>query len=58
MRKVVFLLAIVAVAVSPSLASAKAKAKAKPHAAKVAKVEKPAAGPNDNTFRLFDNMFK
>ncbi len=55
MRKVVFLMAIVAVAVTPSLASAKAKAK--PHA-KVAKVEKPAAGPNDNTFRLFGNMFK
>ncbi len=53
MRKAVFLLAIVAVAVSPSLASAKAK----PHA-KAAKVEKPAAGPNDNTFRLFENMFK
>ncbi len=54
MRKVVFLLAIITLAGAPSLASAKAR---HAHHAAKAKVEKPQAGPNDNTFRLFGNMF-
>jgi len=64
MRKVTILLAAVALAASPSFAmAAKAKHKAvhhaKAHHAKTVKVAKPAApaNPNENTFKLFNNMF-
>lgn len=60
MRKVTILLAAVALAASPSFAmAAKAKHHAKAHHAKAAKVAKPAApaNPNENTFKLFNNMF-
>lgn len=53
MRKVVFLLAVVALAAAPSLASAKTKH----HRAHQAKVVKDT-NPNANTVNLFANMFK
>lgn len=61
MRKVTILLTVTAFALSPSFAmAAKHKAHhAKAHHAKAAKVAKPAApaNPNENTFKLFNNMF-
>lgn len=64
MRKLVFLLAIVAVAAAPSLASAKMKHKGmanhakmhgKMHGAKQAKTDT-WAGPNGNTVHLLHDM--
>lgn len=60
MRKFTILLAVAALAASPSLALAKAKHHKATHHAKVAKQAKPAqpqGGLNENTFRLFNNMF-
>ena len=61
LRKFTLLLAVVALAGAPSLASAKSMkhhhAKMHTHHAKVAKMEKKQADPNENTYKLFANMF-